>query len=180
MNFVVLTAALSGSNAALYVSSRMLFSMGRSGWAPAAFGRLNAKGVPTAALLVSAFGIVVALVLETFAPGQAFEYILRAAFFGMITSWIVSLAAHVSFRQKATSGQLASLPFQSSLGMWGSVVGFTVVCAVVVKGWYDSRVNFVSAMTYLVLLNVAYFVIRAERRRRGMGSLRDDAPVASS
>jgi len=34
MNFVVLTAALSGANAKLYVSSRLLFSMGRTGWAP--------------------------------------------------------------------------------------------------------------------------------------------------
>src|SRR5439155_1358474 len=32
MNFVVLTAALSGANAALYVSSRMLFSLARTGW----------------------------------------------------------------------------------------------------------------------------------------------------
>src|SRR5437588_2243576 len=34
MHLVVLTAALSGANAALYVSSRMLFSLARSGWAP--------------------------------------------------------------------------------------------------------------------------------------------------
>ena len=36
MNFVVLTAALSGANAALYISSRMLFSLARTGWAPRA------------------------------------------------------------------------------------------------------------------------------------------------
>ena len=42
MNFVVLTAALSGSNAALYVASRMLFSLSRTGWAPKAFGKLTA------------------------------------------------------------------------------------------------------------------------------------------
>src|SRR5215470_171378 len=35
MNFVVLTAALSGANACLYVASRMLFSLARTGWAPA-------------------------------------------------------------------------------------------------------------------------------------------------
>src|SRR5271156_5450725 len=39
MNFVVLTAALSGANAKLYVASRLLFSMGRSGWAPARLGK---------------------------------------------------------------------------------------------------------------------------------------------
>ncbi|PYX19730.1 MAG: amino acid permease, partial [Acidobacteria bacterium] len=57
MNFVVLTAALSGANAALYVSSRMLFSMSRTGWAPARLGQLNARGSPKLAVLVSSYGI---------------------------------------------------------------------------------------------------------------------------
>src|SRR6201987_2860667 len=100
MNFVVLTAALSGANAALYVSSRMLFSMARTGWAPARLGELNARGSPKLAVLASSYGIVVALVLEKWAPANAFEFILRAAFFGMMLSWIVSLAAHVSFRRR--------------------------------------------------------------------------------
>lgn len=42
MNVVVLTAALSGANANLYVASRMLFSLARGGHAPAALGRLTA------------------------------------------------------------------------------------------------------------------------------------------
>src|SRR4029077_11319259 len=88
MNFVVLTAALSGANAALYVSSRMLFSMARTGWAPARLGQLNARGSPKLAVLVSSYGIVVALVLERWSPRSAFEFILRAAFFGMMLSWI--------------------------------------------------------------------------------------------
>src|SRR5581483_4027513 len=83
MNFVVLTAALSGANAALYISSRMLFSLGRSGWAPAILGRLNAAGSPTLALLVSSYGIVVALVLEKWARQNAFVFILRGAFTGI-------------------------------------------------------------------------------------------------
>src|SRR5947209_5624874 len=52
-------AALSGANAALYISSRMLFSLARTGWAPPALGRLSKKGTPTLALLASSYGIVV-------------------------------------------------------------------------------------------------------------------------
>jgi amino acid transporter, AAT family len=165
MNFVVLTAALSGSNAALYVASRMLFSLGRSGWAPPLFGRLNAAGSPRWALLVSSYGIVVALVLEKYAPANAFEFILRGAFFGMILSWLVSLAAHICFRQRSSAGQLSALPMHSPFGGWGSMVGLVVVSTVVLKGWWDSRVNLVSALLYLVLLTAAYFVIRQARRR---------------
>src|SRR5246500_129355 len=135
MNFVVLTAALSGANAALYVSSRTLFSMARTGWAPAAPGRVDSQGSPTFALLVSSYGIVVALVLEKWAPVDAFEFILRGAFFGMILSWVVSLAAHVVFRRRVSREELASLPLHSPFGALGSVIGFVVICLVILKGW---------------------------------------------
>src|SRR6202051_4071594 len=46
MNFVVLSAALSGANATLYVASRMIFSLARTGWAPARLGRLHPEGSP--------------------------------------------------------------------------------------------------------------------------------------
>jgi amino acid transporter, AAT family len=164
MNFVVLTAALSGANAALYVSSRMLFSMARNGWAPRALGKLNSKGSPNLALLVSSYGIVVAVILTKWAPANAFEFILRAAFFGMILSWIVSLAAHISFRRRSTPQQIAALPLRSPLGGWGSMVGLTVISAVVLKGWFDSRVNLVSGVLYLILLTSAYFVIKSARK----------------
>jgi L-asparagine transporter-like permease len=163
MNFVVLTAALSGANAALYVSSRMLFSMARSGWAPRPLGALNSQGSPTLALLVSSYGIVAALLLEKWAPQQAFEFILRAAFFGMILSWIVSLAAHVVFRSRLTPEQAAMLPMKSPLKGWGSMIGFCVVCAVTLKGWYDSRVNLISGVTMLIALTALYFVLRPKK-----------------
>ena len=67
MNFVVLTAALSGANATLYVASRMIFSLARTGWAPS-LGRLNHEGSPQNALLHSAFGIALALAVIVLAP----------------------------------------------------------------------------------------------------------------
>ena len=160
MNFVVLTAALSGANAALYISSRMLFSLARTGWAPAALGRLNSKGSPTLALLASSYGIVVALVLEHWAASNAFVYILRGAFFGMMLSWIVSLAAHISFRRRITPEQAVAIPAKSPLKGWGSVIGLTVVLAAIGKTWYDSRINLISGVSFLIGLTVLYFLLR--------------------
>jgi amino acid transporter, AAT family len=160
MNFVVLTAALSGANAALYISSRMLFSLARTGWAPASCGRLNRNGTPTYALLVSAYGIVVALVLERWAAARAFEYILRGAFTGMLLSWIVSLAAHISFRRQFPADQLANLPARSPLGALGSVIGLVVVLASIAKAWWDSRVNLMTGVALLVGLTLAYVAIK--------------------
>lgn len=160
MNFVVLTAALSGANAALYISSRMLFSLARTGWAPPALGRLSKKGTPTLALLVSSYGIIVALALERWAPAKAFEYILRGAFFGMMLSWIISLAAHINFRRRLTEAEAMKIPARSPLGKWGSIIGLAVVLASVAKTWWDSRVNFVSGIVFLIGLTILYYLLR--------------------
>jgi AAT family amino acid transporter len=164
MNFVVLTAALSGANAALYISSRMLFSLARTGWAPRALGRLSTKGTPTLALLVSSYGIVVALILERWAPAKAFEYILRGAFFGMMLSWIVSLAAHINFRRRLTPAEAAEIPARSPLGKWGSIIGLVVVLASIGKTWWDSRVNLIAGLTFLIALTVLYYLLRPNTR----------------
>jgi AAT family amino acid transporter len=161
MSFVILTAALSGANANWYSASRMLFSLARGGWAPAALGRLNAAGSPKLALVASSYGIVVAVVLEKWAPKNAFVYILSGALFGLMLSWWVSLAAHVSFRRRISSGQLAALPMRSPLGIWGSVLGFTLVTAATLKTWWDSQVSLLSGMSTLLLLTAAYLFLRS-------------------
>src|SRR5215813_3924114 len=51
MNFVVLTAALSSVNTNLYLSTRMLFSLGRDGYGPNWLGKVSRNGVPHRALL---------------------------------------------------------------------------------------------------------------------------------
>jgi amino acid transporter, AAT family len=165
MSFVILTAALSGANANLYSASRMLFSLARGGWAPAPLGRLNAAGSPKPALVASSYGIVVAVVLEKWAPTNAFVYILSGALFGLMLSWLVSLAAHVSFRRRMSSGQITALPMRSPLGAWGSVLGLTLVTAATLKTWWDSRVSLLSGVSTLLILTVTYMFLRSGNTR---------------
>jgi AAT family amino acid transporter len=161
MSFVILTAALSGANANLYSASRMLFSLARRGWAPAALGRLNAAGSPKLALVASSYGIVVAVVLEKWAPKNAFVYILSGALFGLMLSWLVSLAAHISFRRRVSSDQITALPMRSPLGAWGSMLGFTLVAAAVLRTWWDSRVSLLSGVSTLLILTVTFVFLRS-------------------
>jgi L-asparagine transporter-like permease len=163
MNFVVLTAALSGANAKLYVASRLLFSMGRTGWAPASLGKLNAAGSPRLAVLVSSYGIITALIIENWAPKQAFLYIMGAAFSGLIFSWVISLAAHVSFRWRLTREQVAALPMRSPLGVWGSMLGFVLVCVAVLHTLFASRVNQLGGLFFFLVLTIAYFLLKPLR-----------------
>jgi AAT family amino acid transporter len=160
MNFVVLTAALSGANAKLYAASRLLFSMGRTGWAPAKLGKLNASGSPRLALLVSSYGIVTALIIEHWAGQQSFIYIMGAAFSGLIFSWVVSLAAHVSFRRRLTPAEVAALPMRSPLGIWGSIIGVVLASAVVLHTLFATRINAIGGLVFFAALTAAYVLLK--------------------
>ncbi len=164
MNFVVLTAALSGANATLYVASRMIFSLARTGWAPASFGRLNHEGSPQNAVLHSAFGILFALALVLFVPQNAFRYMLGAAFTGMILSWLVSLLAHISFRCRLSREQLSALALRSPLGAWGSAFGFVAIVVALVQTWLHPLVNLWSGLALLMILSLAFVALRSRFR----------------
>jgi L-asparagine transporter-like permease len=163
MNFVVLTAALSSSNACLYVCSRMLFSISRNGWAPKVFGTLNKSGSPTPALLASSYGIIVAIILEVWAPKTAFVSILGAVLVGMLLSWLVSLAAHVKFRKQLSADEIAKLPMRSPLGAWGSVLGFALVVIAIGETGWASHLTIISGAIFIVLLTLAYWVLKSRR-----------------
>jgi L-asparagine transporter-like permease len=78
----------------------------------------------------------------------------------MMLSWIVSLAAHINFRRKLGPADAAKIPARSPLGKWGSIVGLAVVLAAVGKTWWDSRVNLIAGLTFLIALTILYFVLR--------------------
>jgi len=160
MNFVVLSAALSSANACLYSDARMLFSLSRGGYAPASIGKLNAAGAPMAALLVSAGGIVVGLVLEKWAPRGAFVNMLSAAFFGLWFSWAVTLLAHFRFRRKLTAAETAALPMRSPGGATASLIGFVAMLIALATTWRYSRVTVVGGIIYIALLSLAYPIMR--------------------
>ena len=160
MNFVVLTAALSGANATLYVASRMIFSLARTGWAPTGLGRLNHEGSPQNAVLHSSFGILFALVLVLWAPENAFRYMLGAAFTGMILSWLVSLLAHINFRRRRSREEINALPLRSPLGMCGSIFGFIAVSIALIQTWLHPLVNLWSGLTCLAVLTIAYLILK--------------------
>ncbi|MGC2741570.1 MAG: amino acid permease [Candidatus Angelobacter sp.] len=171
MNLVVLSAALSGANASLYVTSRMLFSIARSGYAPQRMGKLNRHGVPMGALLASMLGIVGAILLQL-RTANAYLYIINAALVGGMIAWLVSLIAHVRFRGTVSAEQLAETGLSSPLGAIGSILGFVAIVASIACTWWvsQSSVAAQSAGIYLVVLSVAYWLVR----KRKIGKTADE------
>jgi L-asparagine transporter-like permease len=156
MNFVVLTAALSSMNCNLYLTSRMIFSLSRGGYAPAALGRLSRQGVPLAALLVSSVGMLAALVLELRFRETAYIHMLGAAFFGGLLVWIVILVTHLVFRRKYRGELRVKAPGYP----WVSLAGLAGLLLVAASTWWipGMRITLVAGLPWLAFISVCYFV----------------------
>jgi L-asparagine transporter-like permease len=162
MNLVVLTAALSSINTNLYLTSRMLFSLARSGDAPAAFGRLGARGTPLAALLASAAGMAVAAVVAKVIPGDAFVFLFGVSIFGGLYVWAQIFATHLAFLRH----QGGEEPWRRT----ASATGLVLMLAVIVTTWWvpGLRVTLLSGIPWLLLLTLAW---RLHPRRPAPGAV---------
>lgn len=167
INFVVLTAALSGANACLYVTSRMLYSLAESGYAPAKLAELSSTGSPRNALLVSASGIVIALVVQYVTPQNAFLYIIGASLVGGMLAWCIALASHVAMRRKLSREEIAALPMRAPGGPATSVAAFAGIVVAVASTWWvpQTRITIVTAAPYILLLTAFYLLVKKKRSR---------------
>ncbi|MFZ0635120.1 MAG: amino acid permease [Candidatus Acidiferrales bacterium] len=168
MNFVVLTAALSSVNTDLYLTTRMLFSLSRGGYAPQFLGRLNRQGVPLAALLASSIGMILALILEFLFHNSAFLYMLGAAFFGGLFGWFMIFLTHLAFRRhfEKTDGWV---PMRfAPRGPWTSLAGLLALLAVLISTWWipGMRITILAGMPWLVFITLCYFLWARPHRER--------------
>jgi len=159
MNFVVLTAALSSVNTNLYLSTRMLFSLGRGGYAAGWLGKVSGNGVPHRALLASTGGIITAILLAKFAPKNAFLMLYGTAVAGMLFVWLVILNTHLRFRKAVTAEQLSSLSMRLKAHPFFTLVGILLLLAISVTTFFVDGLqwSFPAFSVFLGLISILYW-----------------------
>lgn len=100
MNFVILTALLSVGNSGLYVCTRMLWSFSRSGIAHPVFGKLNARGVPFNALLISLSFALLSLLTSVIAAETLFVVLLSVTGMAGTLTWMSIALSQYNFRKR--------------------------------------------------------------------------------
>jgi amino acid transporter, AAT family len=158
MNFVVLTAALSSVNTNLYLSTRMLFSLGQGGYVPEWIGKVSRKGVPHRALLISTAGIVAAILLAIFAPRNAFLMLYGTAVAGMLFVWLVILNTHLRFRKAINRERLLSLPMRLRAHPLFTLIGMLLLLAIAVATFFveDLRWSVPAFLVFLGMISLLY------------------------
>lgn len=166
MNLVVITAALSSSNTDLYLTSRMLFSLARSSYAPAALGRLSANGVPLYALGVSTAGMAAAILLAIFNPGHAFLMLYGVAVAGMFFVWSVILFTHLAFRRALSPERLAALPMRIWLFPFSTLLGIVALFAITISTFFIDGLQYTvpGFAPFLLLISLAYLSVRKKKQ----------------
>ncbi|MGP3991111.1 amino acid permease [Streptomyces sp. 3N207] len=169
MDIVVLTAVLSCLNSGLYTASRMAYSLGERKDAPASFGRTNARGVPTIAILASvAFGFV-AVFFNYIAKDTVFEFLLNSSGAVALFVWLVICASQLRMRRRIER----ETPELLTVRMWlyPYLTWATIALIVFVIGYMftdpDGRIQMILSLAVAAVVLVASLV--KDRVQQGAG-----------
>jgi len=170
INFVVLIAALSAMNSQLYITTRIMFSLARGGYAPKRFGRLRKSGVPVDALALSSIGIAIATVLSVLQPGRSFVLMMAIAMFGAMFTWFMIFVTHWFFRRRWVEQGDAPLRFRMWAFPWFTLLGAAMMLAVMLTTAFTNafRMTLITGVPFLALLCVLY--LTWYRKRTGLAA----------
>ena len=130
LNFVVLTAAVSVYNSAIYSNSRMLYGLAKSGEAPSFFLKLSDRGVPVRGILVSSGITLIVVALNYFLAGHIFLYLMMIATCAAVISWVTICVTHLLFRRRcAAEGR--GTKFRSPLYPWTNLLSLAFLAGVI-------------------------------------------------
>lgn len=165
MNFVVLVAALSAMNSQLYISTRIMFSLSRAGFVPKILGKLNRVSVSSYALVTSALGIAVALIIISISPESAFGTMMSITSFGALYAWFMIFLTHLFFRKEWEKEDGRKLPVRMIGYPYLTISGTLLIVAITVSTWFtiEFKGTLILGIPWLIVITVSYFVWKKYR-----------------
>jgi AAT family amino acid transporter len=162
MNLVVITAALSSCNADLYLTTRMLFSLSRSGYAPAGLSRLSSNGVPHRALGLSTAGMIVAILLAIYVPSRAFLMLYGVAVAGMLFVWAVILLSHIQFRKSLSLEVRSRLSIKLAWSPYSNWIGIAALLGIAASTFFVDGLQYAipAFLPFLLAMSLVYWRVR--------------------
>ena len=165
INFVVLTAALSGANSGIYSSSRMLFKLAHEGEAPKTFGKLSKRIVPDRAIVGITSGILIGFILNLImstmnkSMGELFVVVYSSSVLPGMVAWFVILISELKFR-KNNSHLMAEHPFKLPLYPYSNYFAFAMLLVIVVFMFInpETRISVGVGAGVLVLASLVYML----------------------
>ncbi len=165
LNFVVLTAAMSATNSAIFSTSRSLYSLAAGGNAPARFQKLSAKAVPNQALQFSSLILFVVVILNYVMPAGIFELISGVSTINFIFVWLFILWCHIKYRQAHPKGVAGFSMPGFPVTDWLTIIFFVAVLIILLFIPATSPALFVSVLFFICLFIGYTFVERSRQHK---------------
>ncbi|WP_297520984.1 amino acid permease [uncultured Clostridium sp.] len=175
MNAVILTSVLSAGNSGMYASSRMLYAMSKDGMAPKAFGKVNKRGVPVNAILLTTVVASISFLTGSFGDGTVYTWLVAASGLSGFIAWLGIAMCHYRFRRAyvAQGKKIKDLPYKAKLFPLGPIIAF-VLCFVSVIGQGYASIgsdgiewgNLISAYVGIPLFLIIFFTYKIKHKTK--------------
>ncbi|YCI77668.1 amino acid permease [Bacillus sp. R1-10] len=165
INFVVITAAMSGCNSGIYSAGRMLYTLGMNGQAPKFFAKVSNSGVP----LFGTFGVIVGLaigvVLSYIAPENLFVHVYSASVLPGMIPWFVILISQIKFR-KVKKAEMHNHPFKMPFAPVTNylTIAFLIMVLIGMSFNDDTRISLMVGIGFLAIVAISYFAFGIDKR----------------
>ena len=165
INFVVLTAAMSGANSGIYSSSRMLYKLALDKEAPGVFAKLSKHIVPNVAILTISGGILIGFVLNIVlsllskSSENLFVIVYSSSVLPGLVPWFVILLSELRFRRQ-NQASLVDHPFKMPLYPCSNYLAIIFLLIIVLFMFInpDTRVSVSVGAVFLLGLSLLYYV----------------------
>ncbi|ANZ61011.1 D-alanine/D-serine/glycine permease [Secundilactobacillus paracollinoides] len=165
INFVVITAALSGSNSGIYSASRMSYTLANNGQLPKRFLKLNRHGVPFYSVIAISFGIFLGVVLNFVLPlfykgaSNIFIMVYSSSVLPGMIPWFVILISQIEFR-KQHKDQMKDHPFKMPFSPYSNYITLFFLLLTLVFMFInpETRISIWVGVIFLVIMTLIYFL----------------------
>jgi GABA permease len=165
MNILVLIAVLSCLNSGIYVASRVLFTLAAKNDAPQWLVAVDARGVPSRAILIGALIAALAVGASVISPDLVFAYLVNATGALMIFVYMGVVISHLILRPKTPPERLH---IRTWFYPWSGYLTIAAMLAVLVAMAMNpsSAIELASSIACLLVALVCYFLFRFRRRKQ--------------
>lgn len=165
INFVVLTAAMSGCNSGIFSASRMTLNLSLKGMLPKFFGKVMKNGVPIWTVLAIAIGILIGALLNVILPlfikgaDSIFVYVYSASILPGMVPWFMILISHLRFR-KNHPDELDGHPFKMPGGAITNYITMAFFIMVLIGMLFNKEtvVSVVIGIIFLLFMTLFFFL----------------------
>ncbi len=166
INFVVITAAMSGCNSGIYSAGRMLYTLGVNGQAPKFFTKLTKNGVPLVGTLGVLIGLAIGVVLSYIAPENLFVYVYSASVLPGMVPWFIILISQIRFR-KEKGKEMDNHPFKLPFAPFSSYLTIAFLIMVLIGMWFndETRISLIVGIVFLALVILSFYAFGIGKRR---------------